>query len=221
MTSPHHPESDEIEQREERWLAERLAAVDHAAPRVTLGGIRARAARPIRPWARIAAGLALVLAAAGVAYAAPGSPLPRILSRLVRIVSTGSETPAPTPRQSDAAPSGISVLPGERLTVVVNPKAGDTAVVSLTPDAEVMLRVTGGEAAFSAEAERLLVNREEGRPARIELLVPKTARSVALMVGGRRLWLKTGARIQSPVKPDSAGKYLFHLPGGPPDRLTD
>ncbi|HEY9014324.1 MAG TPA: hypothetical protein VIM84_04620, partial [Gemmatimonadales bacterium] len=190
-------------------------------PPVTLARIRARAVRPVRPWVRIAAGIALVLAAAGVAYAAPGSPLPRILSRLVTMVSTRPETRAPGPRQSDATPSGISVPLRERLTVVVDAKSGDTAVVSLSPGTEVMLRVTGGEAAFSAEAERLLVT-HEGGPARIELLVPKTARSVALTVAGRRLWLKTGARIQSPVEPDTAGNYVLPLTSArPTDRPTD
>ena len=210
MTSPDHPDSGETAQREERWLAERLAALDHAVPPVTVASIRARAMRPVRSWPRIAAGIALALGAAGVAYAAPGSPLPQVVSRLVHLVAGGREAAPPARTRDEVAPSGISVPPGERLTVSVNARSGDTAIVSLSLGSEVMVRVTGGGASFTAEAHRLLVERE-GAPARIEVLVPRTALWVTLAVGDSTLWLKRGTRIQSPAEPDARGHYRLPL----------
>jgi anti-sigma factor RsiW len=197
-------------QQDETWVLERLGTLDHSPPAVTAEGIVARKPRAAPVRARLAAGIFLVLAAAGVAYAAPGSPLPGALRRIVHLIGSA---PQPTtrpvaPRLAEEPQVGIAVVPGERLIIELAPEQIlDTAVVSLTDGAEVVARARGGTTTFASDADRLVIRRV-GPAARLEILIPRGARSVSLRLGGRRLWHKAGSRILSDVSPDSVGRYV-------------
>src|SRR5918995_1770224 len=84
---------------EESWVLERLSTLDHVPPPVTVGSVMARARRSAA-WTRLAAGIILALGAAGVAYAAPGSPLPGALRRIVHLIAPDrkpASQPIPAP----------------------------------------------------------------------------------------------------------------------------
>jgi hypothetical protein len=198
--------------QEDVWIRERLGLLDHVPPPITARSVVARAGRSWRGWERLAAGIILALAAAGAAYAAPGSPLPGLIRRVIH----GA---APTVRPSEAPPtpddrpsqSGIAVAPGDRLTIeFASPEPGDTAVISLSDDSEVTIRASGGKTTFASEPNRLIV-RQRGGPARFEILVPRDARWVMLAVGQRRLWLKAGARIDGSGSSGGGGRYVLPL----------
>jgi hypothetical protein len=203
--------------REDAWIRERLGLLDHVLPPITARSVVARAGRSWRGWERLAASIILALAAAGAAYAAPGSPLPGLIRRLVHgaapTVRPSEAPPAPGARPSQ---SGIAVSPGDRLTIeFASPESGDTAVVSLSDDSEVTIRASGGKTTFASEPNRLIV-RQSGAPARFEIQIPREALAVALKVGERSILIKRNTTVTSDIKPDSAGRYL--LPIAPPSR---
>jgi hypothetical protein len=198
--------------REDAWIRERLGLLDHALPTITAGSVVARAGRSWRGWQRLAASIILALAAAGAAYAAPGSPLPGLVRRLVH-----RPVPAPSPREAPPLPdtrisrAGIAVAPGDRLTIeFASPEPGDTAVVSLSDNSEVTIRASGGMTSFASEPNRLIV-RQSGAPARFEILVPRDAPWVMLTVGQRRLWLKAAARVDGSGSSGGVGRHVLPL----------
>jgi hypothetical protein len=194
---------------EESWVLERLGTSDNIPPRVTAGTVMIRARRAAPPWTR--------LAAAGVAYAAPGSPLPGALKRIVQLIAPAREsTPEPLPAPPSMEPqAGIAVVPGARLGIDIVPgQVVDTAVVSLTDGTEVVVTARGGATTFSSDPDRLTIRRS-GPPARLEILVPRQAPSLSIRVGDRRLWLKTDSRILSDASADSQGRYVLPLSRNP------
>ncbi|MBA3317098.1 MAG: zf-HC2 domain-containing protein, partial [Gemmatimonadales bacterium] len=96
-----------------------LREVDHplrvADPRAMLAGRDV----PRVGWERWAAGFLLVALAGGVAYAAPGSPLPGVLATLVERVAPDRPAPGGQPSEAEGRPSGagIAVAPGKKLTI--------------------------------------------------------------------------------------------------------
>jgi hypothetical protein len=204
--------------REEEWVLERLRRLDHRPPRVDVETVmKARVARA-PAWGRLAAGIFLAVAAAGVAYATPGSPLPRLIEQVIQLIGANPErrvrtAPSATPGESQA---GIAVAPGERLTIAfLGDPAGDTAIVSLTDSTEVIVRALGGTTTFTTENDRLTIG-HQGRPARFEILIPRTAPLVEVDVEGRRLLIKENVRLTADVEPDSRGRYLIPLSNSPP-----
>ena len=195
-------------QREEAWIQERLVALDRARPRVTAGDIIARGRR--RPWARMAAGVALALAGA-----APGSPLPDLFARLLSPNAPAPESSAPV-KQSPGTyePAGIAILPGERLTIELSVAGLDTAVISLSDDEEVVVRASSGTTSFEATSARLLVRRS-GSPGRVEILIPRLSPRVEVAAGSRRVLLKQGSRVTADVPSDSRGRYIVPLQPAP------
>jgi hypothetical protein len=203
-------------EREEAWVLDRFRRLDHARPELTAEAIlnAPRAPRAFR-WGRMAAGFFLMLAAAGVAYAAPGSPLPGIIDRIIELVSRSPvpERPVKTtpPVTATEAQAGIAVLPGDRLTIVfLGDLARDTAMVSLTDSAEVMVRARGGSTTFTSDQDRLLIQ-HRGAPVRFEILIPRQAPSVSINVGDRSRWTKLGARVVGEATLDSHGHYVLPL----------
>ncbi len=82
-------------EQDEAWIMEQLRRLDHRRPSPP---IRSSSGAPRRAgWSRpqrLAAGLALTVAAAGAAYAVPGSPLPRAVHHVVSLLQ-GTIRPAP------------------------------------------------------------------------------------------------------------------------------
>lgn len=204
-------------EREESWVFERLHRLDHATPKVSAQMV-SRSRRGARSRQRLAAGIVLALAAAGVAYAAPGSPLPRVVSRIIESVkgASGRQSSVPAiPSPGTAGEAGIVVSAGERLTIVFPPlQPGSEATVSLTEGPDVVVRALDG-AAFTSDFDRLLI--DSVRPGgRFEIQVPRTAPLVEIQMGGRRLYLKKLSRIVADARPDSKGTYRLPLSGSEP-----
>ncbi len=204
-------------EREESWLFDRLHLVDHAAPKVKPPIVpRSRRAAVLRQ--RLAAGILFALVTGGVAYAAPGSPLPRVVSRIIesmRGVSKGRTTiPAPPP-QGAASEAGIVVGAGDRLVIVFPAiQTGSEATVSLTEAPDVVVRALNG-AAFTSDFERLRI--DSVRPgSRFEVQIPRSAPSVEIRAGRKRLFLKQFSRVVTDARPDANGNYRLPLSDSAP-----
>jgi hypothetical protein len=194
---PHRRRTEHDLDREEIWLREQLRTLDHVPPSVTAQSIMARARKGRDARRRLAAGFILALAASGAAYAAPGSPLPGAIDRLIHTL-VPAKKPTTQPALDSLPQAGIAVPPGERFIVeFASAQAGDTADVSLIHGDKVVVKVLGGATTFVSEAERLVV-RHEGTPGKFQVQVPRDAPSVKLVVGDRPLWVKQGSRIDGP-----------------------
>jgi hypothetical protein len=200
--------------REEGWIFDQLRQLDHVPPEVSARGIIAGSRR--KPgWARLAASVVLAAGIAGVAYAAPGSPLPRFVSRIVALISPPPGPPAsPAGKASQPAPpaqAGIALDPGGHLIIAfVSYQSGDTAVVSLLDGDDAVVEASGGTTTFNSEANRLLIQ-HSGAPARFRISIPRSAPSVQLTVGGRSILVKQKGKLTADVLPDSLGRYVFPL----------
>jgi hypothetical protein len=200
-------------EQEDTWLSERLGLLDHAIPPVSLGVVVARARGQRPAWKRVAAGILLAVATAGVAYAVPGSPVPRWIVRIVRVVR-------PEPRvDRNALPlevrptsqAGIAVAPGKRFVIELSgDNTLDSAFISLTDAAELRVQARGGTTSFASDVGRLGVI-HTGGPGNLAIEVPRTAPWVELRVGARRLWLKDRAAIRSDLTADESGQYRVPL----------
>jgi hypothetical protein len=196
---------------EERHVFGLLREVDHPLPEADPGVILTSGPRRIR-WERWAAGLVLVAAAGGAAYAAPGSPLPGALDRLVAMLAPTQSLPAGDPTASDAAApaSGVAVAPGDRLTIrFVAESDGAFATLSLTDGHEVVVRAVEGAATFSSDVERLSVS--SAGPVRFEILIPRSAPWVEILAGDTRVFRKRVAAVTTEAKPDADGRYRLSL----------
>jgi hypothetical protein len=152
------------------------------------------------------------LTIAGIAFAAPGSPLPGVLRRITqstRVVSGASQPSAP----ELATNTGLAVAPGRRLAIDVA-AGGGTAVVAiaLTDSGEVIVRAVGGRPSFSSGVDRVAIRNLEGITA-LSIDIPRTAPSVEVHVDGRRVFVKRGLEVTTAARRDTAGRYL--LPLGP------
>lgn len=196
---------------EEQRIFALLTVVDHQAPEVrpeiaipALGRVRPR-------WERWAAGIALVTAVAGVAYAAPGSPLPGVLQRVF-----GAGAPSQLPPPTDASPSasipggGIAVMPGDRLTIrFLLAGTGGVATIALTEGLEASIRTVNGTATFASD-EDLLSVRGAG-PASFTILIPRGAPSIDVLSGTVTVLRKRGAEVLTDAVPDAEGRYTLTL----------
>jgi hypothetical protein len=141
------------------------------------------------PWAAV---VLLALGVAGVAYAAPGSPL-RQWAHAVAVWLRG-ETPQP-----EASGAGIAVAPGQNLIILfTSTQREGSARVSLTDRADVVVRAPVGAATFSLEADRLVIDNKHSR-ASFEIQIPRAARRVEIRVAGARRFLKDGPAVTAPL----------------------
>ncbi len=183
-----------------------LQTLDHPVPPVTAESvmIRAGAAAPARgrvpPLARWAAAIVLAAGAAGVAYALPGSPVPRWIAALT---SRLEARPERQPREAGGAAAraresaGIAVAPGRDLVIVFSASTpGALARVTLGDGAEVVVRSPAGGATFTSDAGRLLIQ-GPGAPDTVTIEIPRGARRVEIRAGGARVFLKDGASIDT------------------------
>ena len=197
---------------EEQRIFGLLREVDHQLPQVDPEVILAAGRNSRTRWERWAAGLLLVVAAGGAAYAAPGSPLPAALDRLAGLVAPTRFPSGTDATATGSAPTGagIAVTPGDRLTIrfVVE---GDSAfaTLSLADGEEAVVRAVEGAATFSSDVDRLSV-RSAG-PARFEILIPRSAPWVEVQAGNTPIWRKQAADVVTRVKPGTDGRYGLAL----------
>jgi hypothetical protein len=196
-------------ERQEEWLAALLRRLDHEPPAVTAQSLAARAGA--RRWSarRWAAAILLLILGAGAAYAAPGSPLPRLLDRLFHPTVDNRSKSEPSPVDVVA---GIAVDPGSRFTISFEVPPGPVAEVGWTDEPLVTVRERRGRAVFDAEAERLTI-RTTDSAARFEIEIPRSNAWIEIRHGAQRLLLKEGDRVRTaaPLEPD--GRYRLRISG--------
>ncbi len=204
-----------VAEREMVEVSRLLGILDHPAPRLEPADVMRARGRGL-DWGRRAALVFLGLGLAGVAYAAPGSPLPAWL----RSIAAPRQASAPAPAPAPAAPtqstgtgiSGIAVSPGERLTVILpSPPGGALAYVSVADSADVAVRAVSGKASFSSGIDRLAVETLDSVIV-LRILVPRDGPRVEIWAGRERLFLKQGVRVTASVEPDPQGVYLLRVP---------
>lgn len=214
----------DLVEREEAELSRLLRQLDRPVPalvandvvsRARSGGVRAAAA-----WARRAAVVLVGLGLAGVAYAAPGSPIPAWIQAVIGRSERPADTPAPSRAESlrtgDPDISGIAVDPGPRLVIVFpSPPPGAQAEVSLSDTSDVVVRAVTGRASFSSGADRLVVASADSAVV-FQIVLPRIAPLVAIQAGGSVVFRKQGVAITTAADPTSEGKYLLTL--GPQER---
>lgn len=197
---------------EEGWLRSRLAELPDPRTVSSPAGLRTRV-NAMRRW-RWAATIVLTCAAAGTAYAMPGSPLPRWVERVAGWISRRDEAPPPTaPATAPAAPSGI-VLPVEpSLTIRLGGgAAGSEARVVVVDSGGITVRVSEGQAAFTSSAGLLIVQAgDSGAGLQVEL--PRDAPLVSIETEGRRLFQLRAGVVESAAAPDGAGGYRLRFGG--------
>ncbi len=194
---------------EERRIFGLLGALDHPLPVAD-----ARAVLGVRPssrpgWKRWAAGFLLVAAGGGVAYAAPGSPLPSLIDRMVAWAAPAAPPTDQASVTEGVAPlgGGIAVAPGQRLTIRIEAdRDSAVATVALIAGEEVVVRAMEGSATFASDEGRLSV-RSEG-PLRLEILIPRTAPAVEIESRKRPVFRVEHARVLTDTPRDSAGRWL-------------
>jgi hypothetical protein len=198
---------------EERWISERLQALDHPVPSVSARDVMRAAGGGTRTWGRLAAGIALVLATTGLAFAMPGSPLRHWVARVVQSL-TAAKAPGRTVASPPAAvlsQAGIAVDPGERFIVQLAPSQTlDSAIVWLTEGSEVTVRARGGSTTFMSDLGRLDIA-HSGAAGVLEIQVPRGAPSVEIRSGSRRVWLEERSRVLTDTPPDIEGRYRLGL----------
>ena len=194
------------------WLLERLRELDHPAPPVGVEMIARRVDRRAPNWGRWAASILMILGVAGIAYAAPGSPLRELVGQLtawMRGDRGGPTVPARPPEQRIA--SGTAMTPGDRLRIVfLAEQPGGVALVSLTDAAIVEVRALDSPAEFTLDPDRISID-NGGSTARFEIDIPSRAPRVEILIGDRRILLKDAARVVTDAPRDPDGKYRVPL----------
>jgi hypothetical protein len=197
---------------EEHRIFGLLQEVDHPPPHVDPRVVLAAGGSRRTHWGRWAAGLLLVAAAGGAAYAAPGSPLPAALDRLVAILAPIQPRAGAERTAIDTAPpgAGIAVTPGDRLTIrFVVEGDGAFATLSLTDGDEAVVRAVAGAATFSSDVDRLSV-RSAGT-AGFEILIPRSAPWVEVLAGDTPVFRKRAGQVVSETGPGADGRYSLIL----------
>jgi hypothetical protein len=194
-----------------------LATVSHAPPAVTSASVIARARGRRSPGLRRAAGIALALAVAGAAYAAPGSPLRHWLSGVADRGKQASPAAVRSPEQVASQQSqpvgmaGIAVELGASLIIqFVNSQAVGTLHVRLTDSSDVKILAPRGAASFGSAEDKLIVGNTSSSGS-FEVALPRSARWVEIRVGDRRVLLMDAGRVVADARPDASGHYAISL----------
>jgi hypothetical protein len=207
-------------EREEMEVHGLLRAVDrspasiHAEDVIRRAGVKSSAAR--RRGAsrfRRVAGVLVAVGFAGAAYAVPGSPVRAWVDGVVQRMGGRPSNVSSSRDKSMGSSSGIAVLPGQRLSILIKSNQADgSARVSLTGAAEVQVLAPAGAATFTSRAEELLVD-NMGSPSTFEIRIPRSAPWVEIRVAGHRVFLKEGQNVTASASTSALGGYV--LPLGP------
>ena len=203
-------------------IQELLASLDHPVPSISATEIAALAETQARAEAgrrrmalRWAAAVLLTVGAAGVAVAAPGSPILRWVAALVGHMS-GSDRPATTPAGQGGGQlremAGIAVAPGDSFTIsFAAVPAGGVALVSFGEREEILVQARPGAARFTTEPDRLRIEARSAADT-FAIEIPRTAARVEVRAGGTRLLVAELGRVFPALAPDRLGRYQVSLP---------
>jgi hypothetical protein len=202
-----------VARRDEGEIFSLLRQVDHPVPAVQVEALAARARGVGLVWGRWAAGLLLVLGAAGAAYAMPGSPIRQWIRSAAAWISRDDRV-SPAPRQAETPhgrAAGIAAVPGRNYLIAFqSPDLGGQARVSLTDGGEVTVRAPSGAARFTSAADRLLIDNHSSG-ATFEIEIPRAAPRVEIRVAGIRVFLKEGSRVLAEGLAENGNHYLLPL----------
>ena len=172
-----------------------------AQPALRVETIVRRARRPRLRWGAIAAALALCVAT--VAGATVGRPYVRALvARIRAVVRSTPPAPPALPEPPLHGQAGIAFVPGPLAEISFDaPQAAGALHVFLADTAELMINPTAS-VTYRVHPGGVVVH-NSGSEASYEIVVPRDAPHVRILVAGRLLFEKTGSRI--------SGRYVFEL----------
>jgi hypothetical protein len=196
------------ESRMEARLFATLQAIDTPAP-LRLLDLDSRPRSGRRWLARLGAAIGGLMIA-GIAFAAPGSPLAGLLRRVTQSTRTVT-APSPSRAAEPEANAGIAVAPGRRLTIDVAAGGGTAvATISLTDSGEVVVRAVGGRPSFTSGVDRVAIRNVDGITA-LFIDIPRTAPYVEVHVERTRVLVKRGLEVTTTGRLDDTGRYLVPL----------
>lgn len=187
-----------------------LERLDHPQPAADAATVMRQAPATRLHWIRRAAAIFLTIGAAGAAYAAPGSPVPAWLDRIVtRIAATPLDSVAP--QFGDGAGGGIEIDPSNAIAIVFTSNGDGEVRIAVRDTVRLSVRAVRGHATFVSESDRLVIeNRDSSED--FEIIVPRTARSVEIRVAGQVRFRKEDANIRTAARLDArADQYLLSL----------
>lgn len=187
--------------RETRALLDLLPA---AEPELRIDTIVRRGRRTRVRWGAIAAALALVVATA--AGATVGRPYVRALLARIRSVVR----PTSPPLEQPAHGQGIAFVPGPSAEITFDaPQAAGALRVSLADTTELVIDPTAS-VTYRVHPGGVIVH-NRGSQASYDIVVPRRAPHVRILVSGRVLFEKIGSGISATSPPEPVGRYVITL----------
>jgi hypothetical protein len=115
---------------------------------------------------------------------------------------------APSPRVPESR--GVSLTPGDRLTIDFSAEQPGSAVtVILIEGTDVAVRAVDGIATFTSAPDALAID-NAGSAARFEIEIPRSARHVEIRVVGGRVFAKDSSVVTS-GRPEANDRYVIRL----------
>lgn len=207
----------EATQHERDAIEELLRVIDHPHQPVSVDRVRARARQQYgsRRGMLRAAGIVLAVVAAGVAYAAPGSPVREWIDGIQRIRPAAPPTRQAPQSDVPASMAGIAVRPGPSLVIrFVEAQASGSVRVSLVDSSTVVVRAPQAAATYATADELLLID-NSGSTASFDIEIPRNARNVELWVAAEQLVTVRNGRFSTA---GAAGVAQVELPLARPSR---
>jgi len=152
----------------------------------------------------IAAGISLLVVS--VAGATVGRPVVRALVERVRAL-VHPAAPEPTSAPFDQS-RGVAIVPGSETRIVFDSvQTAGVLRLSLADTAELVIR-SDSQVIYRVSDSGIIVH-NGGSRASYDLLIPRDARFVQVLVGNAVLFEKFRDQVGTRVRPDTAGRYLF------------
>lgn len=155
----------------------------------------------------VIAAAALVLAV-GVASAMVGSS--RVRAFALRVWSTVSGAPRSVPSSEPQGQGGIAFVPTPEAEIAFDMRQDQGVLrVAMADTAELSIRASGPVAYRVGAGGIVLHNR--GSSASYDIVVPRDAQHVRILVAGRVVLEKLGPRISTGVPSDRAGRFVISV----------
>ena len=195
----------DAELQETRALLNLLPAAE-PLPALRIDAIMRRARRPRLRWGAIAAALALFVAT--VAGATVGRPYVQAL--VARIRAVVHPTPPVPPNASGRGQAGIAFVPGPLAEIAFDASQATGALhVSLADTAEVLIDPTAS-VTYRVHPDGVIVH-NRGSEASYDIVVPRQAAHVRILVAGRVLFEKIGSAVSATAPAETAGRYVIKI----------
>ena len=187
---------------QDREIAGLLHHLDEPAPDVSVHDLIVRAEQRRMPsFLRWAAGVLLMAVAAGAAYAAPWSPVPRWIHGLTGTV----DVPVPGSPSEPRYVPGVVVPLVNGLEIELRPQATGTIDVVLDEVSDVTVEAVNGPATFDSQAERLVVEGAQGPDYRIT--IPGDGVLVEVLVGATSVFRLESGEVLTIARSVAAGRH--------------